>query len=185
MRTIMNQKTALLVIDVQRGLFDRVPRPLEAAEVIDRINTLSAAARAAGCPVVFIQHERPASPLEHGSDNWQLAQRLLTQEGDLRMRKTTPDSFLRTHLASLLQDRGIRHVVVAGYACEFCVDTTTRRAAALGYAVTLAADAHTTHDKPHARAGEIRAHENATLPSLTSFGPKITAVPAADIRFAG
>jgi len=68
-------------------------------------------------------------------------------------------------------------------ACEFCIDTTTRRAAALGYGVTLAADAHTTHDKPHATAVEIRAHENATLSDLTSFGPVITATPSADIVF--
>ncbi|MFT4192782.1 MAG: hypothetical protein QM617_14805 [Comamonas sp.] len=46
-------------------------------------------------------------------------------------------------------------------------------------------DSHTTHDKPHATAVAIRAHENATLPELTSFGPVIAALPAAQIQFAG
>jgi len=63
------------------------------------------------------------------------------------------------------------------------VDTTTRSAAAHGYAVTLAADAHTTHDKAHASAAQIRTHHNATLPDITSFGPRIRAVPADAIDF--
>ena len=74
---------------------------------------------------------------------------------------------------------------LCGYATEFCVDTTTRSAAAHGYHVVLASDAHTTHDKPHADAQQIRAHHNATLPAIRSFGVGIRALPAAEIAFAG
>lgn len=174
---------ALLIIDVQRGLFDPEPRPFEADAVIDRINALSARARAAGAPVVFIQHE-DASELVHGSDGWLLAEGLVVEPGDNYVRKTTPDSFLRTDLAALLEEHGVGQVAICGYASEFCVDTTTRRAAALGFPVTLAADAHTTHDKAHADAGRIRAHHNATLSGIGSFGPVIAAVPAAGLDFA-
>lgn len=83
----------------------------------------------------------------------------------------------------MLAARGVRSLVVCGYATEFCVDTTVRRAAALGYEVFLAADAHTTQDKPHATAARIREHHNATLPRITSFGPCIEAVPSSDIDF--
>ncbi len=176
-------KTALLVIDVQRGLFESTPGPFEGEAVVQRINLLTEQARAADVPVVFIQHEREGSPLAHGSDKWQLDRRLTVQPGDVKVRKSTPDSFLRTDLADLLAGWGTEHLVVCGYATEFCVDTTTRRAAALGFAVTVAADAHTTHDKPHANGETIRTHHNATLPNLTSFGPKIQAVLASDIRF--
>jgi nicotinamidase-related amidase len=176
-------KTALLVIDVQRGLFESSPAPFEGEPVVQRINLLAERARSAGAPVVFIQHERAESPLAHGSDKWQLDRRLIVQPDDVKVRKSTPDSFLHTELAGLLAGWGAEHLVVCGYATEFCVDTTTRRAAALGFAVTIAADAHTTHDKPHASAETIRTHHNATLPNLTSFGPKIQAVPASDIRF--
>ena len=178
-------KSALLVIDVQHGLLDQEPRPFEADAVVGRINRLAAAARRAACPVVFIQHERPGSPLEHGSDFWQLAHGLVLEPTDHLLRKTTPDSFMHTPLEALLREHGIDHVVVTGYACEFCVDTTARRAAGLGFAVTLAADAHTTHDKPHASAAQIRDHENATLPGMVSFARPITAAPSAEIRFGG
>lgn len=49
--------------------------------------------------------------------------------------------------------------------------------------MTLAADAHTTHDKPHASGAQIRAHHNATLPDLTSSGVPIQALSSADIHF--
>ena len=176
-------KSALLVIDVQRGLFDEQPRPFEAAAVIARINGLTEKARRAKVPVVFIQHERPSGFLEHASESWQLHVDLVVAAGDVKLRKTTPDSFLRTNLAELLSSWGVEEITICGYATEFCVDTTTRRAAALGYPVVLVADAHTTHDKDHASARQIRAHHNATLPKLTSFGPRIATVNAADIAY--
>ncbi len=174
-------KTALLVIDVQRGLFAQTPAPFEADAVVDRINNLATCARQAGAPVVFIQHER--ATLAFQSEGWQLVDTLVVETGDVLIRKTTPDSFQRTELGETLADLGIERVVICGFASEFCVDTTTRRAAALGYEVTLAADAHTTQDKPHMDAATIRAHENATLPAIVSFGPAIRAIASADIVF--
>jgi len=175
--------TALLVIDVQAGLFDGDKRPGDASAVIGRINALAERARAARVAVIYVQHERDGSPLVHGSPGWALARELQPAALDVRLRKTTPDSFLHTRLEPLLQEHDVKHLVICGYASEYCVDTTTRRAAALGYQVTLVADGHTTHDKPHASAELIRAHENATLPNLTSFGPEIRALPAETIQF--
>ena len=175
---------ALIVIDVQRGLFDPLPRPADADAVIDRVNGLAARARVAGAPVIFVQHER-AGDLEVDSPGWDLHERLQVEAGDHRVRKATPDAFLRTGLEEVLAFSGVEGVVICGYATEFCVDTTTRSAAAHGYHVILAADAHTTHDKPHADAAQIRAHHNATLPQISSFGPTIQAQPAAEVVFAG
>jgi len=175
---------ALLVIDVQRGLFEPQPPPAEAGAVVERINALSAQAREAGAPVVFVQHER-SGDLEPESPGWALLPALDVQAGDHRIRKATPDAFLRTGLDEVLSFCGVEGVVLCGYASEFCVDTTARSAAAHGYHVVLAADAHTTHDKPHADAARIREHHNATLSSIRSFGPTIRALPAAGIAFAG
>jgi len=176
-------RTALVVIDVQRALFEPEPRPHEADAVLARIRSLALQARAAGVPVVWVQHERENHALAHGSDGWALPAAVQAGATDHFVRKTTPDMFLRTGLADWLAARGITHLVVCGYASEYCIDTSTRRAAGLGLAVTLVADGHTTHDKAHASGALIRAHHNATLPGLTSFGPQILAVEAADIVF--
>ncbi|MNT46486.1 Streptothricin hydrolase [compost metagenome] len=174
--------SALLVIDFQAGLVGTDPFPGDIAEVTRRINALTSQARQAGMPVVFIQHENERE-LRHGSAAWQVADDLHIEPGDLRIGKRTPDAFLDTALPTVLAERGVKHVVVCGYATEFCVDTTVRRAAANGYAVTIAADAHTTHDKPHADAARIREHHNATLSNIRSFGPKIAAVRTDAIDF--
>ena len=115
---------------------------------------------------------------------WALPAVLQTEPGDARLLKTTPDSFLRTGLAERLAGHGVQHLVICGHSTEYCVDTSTRRAAGLGFSVTLVADAHTSHDKPHASGAQIRACHNATLPNLTSFGVVKVAVPSAQIAFA-
>ncbi|OZI68731.1 cysteine hydrolase family protein [Bordetella genomosp. 1] len=172
---------AVIVIDVQEGLFATEPAPADAAATLARINALTARARAAGVPVALVQHQSKSGDLAADAPGHALYRDLEVAPGDARIRKTTPDAFQQTELADWLAERGVTQLIVCGYASEFCVDTTVRRAAALGYPVTLAADAHTTHDKPHATGAQIRAHHNATLSSITSFGPRIVALPAADI----
>ncbi|MCP4024521.1 MAG: cysteine hydrolase [Desulfobacteraceae bacterium] len=173
--------TAVLVIDVQQALFDENPRPFEADKTVKKINQVTGQARNAGIPVIFIQHEQESGPLAYDSDGWKLQAGLVVKDTDLFVRKTTPDSFLRTDLKEILESNSVKNLIICGYASEFCVDTTTRRAAALGYSVQLVSDAHTTHDKEHATAKMIREHHNATLPNIKSFGPKITAVPSKNI----
>ena len=175
------RETALVVIDMQTILFD--PEPAEAEEVVARINGLASRAREAGVPVVWVQHETAGGDLVADTAGWQLHPGLLATPSDLYVRKKMSDAFLRTPLHDLLAERGVRHVTVCGYSSEFCVDSSVRGAASRGYAVTLAADAHTSHDKPHATGLQIRLHENETLRNISSFHVVIDAVPAAEIAF--
>ncbi|MBB4867045.1 nicotinamidase-related amidase [Pseudomonas nitritireducens] len=173
--------TALLIIDVQSDLCTGDFACFDIDNVLQRINTISHAAREAGVPVVLVQHED--DDLQYGSAGWQLETRLLTADGDLKVRKTTPDSFLRTELGDLLQARGIDHLVICGLQSDYCVDTTTRRALAQGYAVTLVGDAHSTVANAVLSAAQISAHHNAVLGSISSFGPRARVVAAAAVRF--
>jgi nicotinamidase-related amidase len=78
-------KSAVVVIAIQGGLFDGDPRPYEADEVVQRINSVSNQARAAGVPVIFIQSEHPGF-LEYGTNRWQLQSGLAVKEGDIKIR---------------------------------------------------------------------------------------------------
>jgi nicotinamidase-related amidase len=173
---------ALLIIDVQQALSHGEYAAFEAERVIARINEVSARLRAAGAPVIVIQHEAPGGALAHGSEGWQLSPGLVVAPGDVRMRKTATDSFHATELQSLLQTRGVTELIACGFQSEFCVDTTTRRALALGYPVTLIQDGHSTLDNGVLSAAQISAHHNETLSNITSFGPRAVAVPAAQIE---
>jgi len=78
------------------------------------------------------------------------------------------------------QAGGIGHVLITGAQTEYCVDATVRRAASLGYDVTLAADGHTTSASRVLSRDQIVAHHNRTLPGLALVGPRIAARPAAE-----
>lgn len=177
--------TAVLVIDVQQGLCEGDGAAFEAAQTIDRINQVTAKARAAGRPVIFIQHESGSGYLEHGSAAWQLAQGLEALPTDLRVRKTAADSFHKTTLQDVLHQHGITELVICGMHTEFCVDTTTRRALALGYPATLVEDAHTSAGNAALSAPQVIAHHNITLSNISSFGARVHLVSAANLRFDG
>jgi len=178
----LTMSTALLVIDVQQGLCEGEHDAFESRAVIARINSVSARARAAGVLVIFIQHESSAGYLEYGSDAWQLAKGLHVEPTDLRIRKTTPDSFLRTELELVLKRHAVADLVICGMHTEFCVDTTTRRALALGYPVVLVGDAHTTEGNEHMPAAQVIRHHNLTLSNISSFGPRVRVVSTEDLR---
>jgi nicotinamidase-related amidase len=84
---------------------------------------------------------------------------------------------------ALLAEYGVAHVVVCGMHTEFCVDTTTRRALALGYPVTLVADAHTSAGNAALTPMQVIAHHNATLTNIASFGPRVTALASGELAF--
>jgi nicotinamidase-related amidase len=109
---------------------------------------------------------------------------LAQQDADIRLRKTASDSFHQTDLDAALKRLGVRRLVICGFQSEFCVDTTTRRALALGYEVLLVDDGHSTLDNEVLTAAQISRHHNVTLANISSFGARALAMPAAEIAFA-
>lgn len=155
---------ALLVIDMQVGLLDDDTFPmLEARELVERCAGLVKRARAAAVPVIFVQHCEQEPPLEPGSPGWMLVPALGSQAADMVVLKRTPDSFHETGLQQLLEQRGVKRLVVCGLQSEFCIDTTVRRAFSLGYQTTLVKDGHSTCDSRLLTAEQIIAFENRVL----------------------
>ena len=176
--------TAVLVIDVQQGLCEGEGAAFDCEGTIARINRVTRKAREAGAPVIFIQHESNSGYLEHGTAAWQLANGLEVQSTDLKVRKTTPDSFLHTDLEAVLQRLGVGRLVICGMHTEFCIDTTARRALALGLPVVLVSDAHTSAGNNAISAQQVIAHHNATLANISSFGPRVQAISSEGLEIA-
>lgn len=174
--------TALLIIDVQQALCSGEYEAFEYRRVIARINQVSRMAREAGAPVVIIQHESIDGLLDYGTEGWKAAHGLEAMPTDIYVRKKSSDSFHNTELQTVLQANGITNLIICGLQSEFCVDTTTRRALALGYPVTLVADGHSTMDNGVLSAAQISAHHNVTLANITSFDARVRALPASDVR---
>ncbi len=176
--------SAVLVIDVQQGLCEGEGVAFDCPATIERINAVTHKARLTGVPVFFVQHESTCGYLEYGTPAWQLADAVQALPSDIRVRKTTPDAFLRTNLEELLRTHGVQKLIVCGMHSEFCIETTVRRALALGFPVVLVADGHTSAGNAAISADQVIAHENATLTNISSFGPRVAAVASAQVCFA-
>jgi nicotinamidase-related amidase len=164
--------SALIVIDLQAGVLEGC---FEAGAVVARSRALVERARAAGVPVMWVQHEEEDMP--HGSPPWQLVAGLVPAPDEARVYKTYCDAFADTPLRSLLDSKGVRRLVIAGAQSDYCIRTTAQRAATEGYAVTLVSDAHTTAASASggvALSGEqIVAHTNRYFAGLRYPGVSI------------
>ena len=182
----MSTTTALLVIDVQVGLVAGPSPVYQADAILDRIAGLIAAARAAGRPVIYVQDQDVGGV---GTAEWQIHPAVAPAPAELTIRKAWGDSFYETRLGEELQARGIGHLVIAGMKTDVCVTMTSLRAVALGYDVTLAADAHTTTDNRVLTAAQTIAYHNDFLWGFGAedgFGAGkhwVTVKPASEISF--
>jgi len=160
----MQSHAALLVIDVQLGMFEESDPVHQGDELLATINDLITRARDAGIPVIYVQHSgRDDHLLNPISPGWPIHPAIAPAKDELVIHKRHPDSFQETNLQHELETRGIRHLIVAGIQTEYCVDTTCRRAYSLGYDVTLVQDAHSTWDTEHLKASQIVDHHNQVL----------------------
>jgi nicotinamidase-related amidase len=158
MTSIPSNHLAVLIIDVQVGLFCADPPPFEAEDVIRRINSVTTKARAAHVPVLFCQHDGPAQGdwLVPFSKGWELHPQLHRAAGEIVVRKTTGDAFYGTTLESTLRSLGIESLLLTGFATDFCIDATLRNAGSKDFEVFVVADAHTTNDTDALKAALIR-----------------------------
>jgi nicotinamidase-related amidase len=171
---------ALLIIDMQTGLYDGPQQPFERERVLGTINQLIQRARRANVAIFVARHTGPAgSPIEAGSPLWQLWHGLDVDDAhDHLFNKTRPSCFLGTDLAQQLAAAQVDELVVVGMKTQFCIDTTCRVAAELGFSVMLPEDAHTCMDTPTLPAKAIIEHHNATL-----AGAFVKRVKAQDVEF--
>jgi nicotinamidase-related amidase len=159
------RSSALLVIDVQNGMFSDPKDPVYQGEkLIETIKKLIYEMRQKSFPIIYVRHEGPpGSPLEKGSYGYEIRSEITPLKSDSIINKTTPNSFVNTNLQSLLDDRNITELIICGLQSELCIDTTCRQAAALGYKVILIEDGHSTFDTEILPAEKIRMHHNALL----------------------
>lgn len=170
--------SALLIIDFQNAIFTDPPA-YQGELVLERIRGLIAKARAAGMPVVYVQHDEAGTIWERGSATWQFPAAIAPEPGDYVSAKQHSSAFQQSDFQAGLARRGVDAVYVCGYASEFCLDTNIRQAAALGIATTVIADAHTTRQRPHLDAPAIIGHHNWVWSEMG----QIRVIPAAELPF--
>ena len=159
--TTLDPKTALIVVDLQKGV---VPRPITPPmdDVVTHAVALAEAFRGRGLPVVLVnvaggapgrtEQPRPHRPLPEGWTD--LIPELNRGPQDHVVTKHTPGAFTGAGLEAHLKALGVTQVVIVGVATSNGVEVTARQAFELGFNVTLATDAM-TDPNPDAHAYSV------------------------------
>lgn len=150
------QTTAILVIDLQKGIVGLDTSPVTSRSVVANAANLLKAARRAGAQPILVHvgasadsadWPRPPSdadarrPAALPPDWSELVPELERQEEDLVVFKRQWGAFYGTDLDLQLRRRGLTTLVLCGIATEFGVESTARDAYERGYHQILVSDA--------------------------------------------
>jgi nicotinamidase-related amidase len=148
--------TALLVMDVQRGILERFG---DDPGYLQRVSDAAAAARAAAIPVVYVTIGfRPGHPeispqnqtfaaigerggFVEGDPATEIHPAVAPQPGDVVVAKRRVSAFTGSDLEVVLRGLGAQTLVLCGIATSGVVLSTLRQAADLDYRLVVLADA--------------------------------------------
>lgn len=195
------KRTAHLIVDMQNGFLEE-GAPVEvpmAREIVDEVNRLSAAVRAAGGRNFFLRYttphgEVPAWPVmwqrlgpegakvhqdafTPGAHFWQLWPAIAVEDGDVLLDKHRFSAFTpgTSELPALLEADGIDTVIISGTLTNCCCESTARDAMQNNYRVIMAADANAAlSDEEHAATLHILGLVFADLRSVEELEAMLT-----------
>jgi nicotinamidase-related amidase len=183
--TALDPKTALVVIDLQKGI-SAYPTVHPFRDVVSNTVRLADAFREAKLPVVLVtvafsadggevlrpRAEAPPRARSTAPEFSELVSELGPKPGDILITKRQWSAFYGTELDLQLRRRKVTGIVLAGVATSIGVDTTARAAHERAYNVTFASDAMTDID--------LAAHEFA----MKKIFPRIGEVDSTDALLA-
>ncbi|GBU13154.1 isochorismatase family protein [Enterobacterales bacterium] len=154
--------TALVLIDLQKGILPFAGGPHSAQQVLDNATDLAERFRQLGSPVVMVrvgwsetfaealkqEVDVPAKLPEGGLPAvwWEFPEQLKVTDDDIQVIKRQWGAFYGTDLDLQLRRRGITTIVLAGISTNIGVESTARNAWEHGYELVIAEDACSAHD---------------------------------------
>jgi nicotinamidase-related amidase len=141
--------SALIMIDLQ-NTYTRGVMALENVEpAIDEAAALLDRARSAGIPIIHVQHDAgEGTPYDVRGEIGAIVDRVAPREGEHRIVKNFPNSFVGTDLEEHLRGVGATNLVLAGFMTHMCVNSTARGAFNAGFAPAVVAGATATRALP-------------------------------------
>ena len=143
-------KRAVVVVDLQNDYWPTGKWPLanieqaaaNAARVIEK-------ARADGDIVIHVRHEFASADAPFfiaGTEGAAINPAVEPNQGEPTVVKNYPNAFRETELKQLLDEKGVREVVVVGAMSHMCIAATGRAATDFGYDTVVVHDACATRD---------------------------------------
>jgi nicotinamidase-related amidase len=153
------KKTALVIIDLQKGIVALPTKPHSSGEVIERCNRLAKRFRESGATVVYVRvdmgntlnlpvdtpfRDPNAPPLPASAS--ELAPEAGFDARDLLITKRHWGAFAGSGLEQALRERGIDTIVLAGISSNIGVESTARQGTGLGFGFVIVEDACSARD---------------------------------------
>jgi ureidoacrylate peracid hydrolase len=175
------QRTALVNVDMQNCFVDGSPLSAPGGLIVlDRINRVAAACRAAGILVIHASHVlRPDGSntgvlgeiapivrqgiIMRGSESAALHERLVVDPRDILLEKPRFGAFYSTDLELILRSRGIDSIIITGISTNVCCETTAREATVRDFRVFFLSDGTANSDIGEVSAAELKRATCATL----------------------
>jgi nicotinamidase-related amidase len=168
--------TALVLIDLQRGIVAGDTVPNASSDVVARAARLAAACRDAGATVILVhvdpgpdgvlfprpQADQPRPASKPSADFAELMPELGQQPGDVVVTKHQPNAFYSTDLEVHLVRRRIRTIILGGISTNLGVEATARAAHERGYEQVFVPDVMA--------ARELDLHEHTIRRILPTMG---------------
>jgi nicotinamidase-related amidase len=147
--------TALVMIDLQKGVLGRPLLPHPAPEVLELATKLAGRFRQAGAAIVWVRvcwspdrgdalrqpvDQPPAIPAGGFPSDFATFPEGLVESSDIMITKRQWGAFYGTELDLQLRRRGVRTIVLGGVATNFGVESTARDAWERGYEIVIAED---------------------------------------------
>ena len=148
---LRENKTALLLIDIQKGFDDedywggnRNNKDAEekSAQILNKW-------RALNLPIFHIIHssQNPKSKLHKSNPGFEINDIVKPKDGEPIITKEVNSAFIGTDLKERLDGLSISKLVIVGLTTNHCISTTTRMAGNYGYETILISDATATFDR--------------------------------------
>lgn len=176
-------KTALIVVDVQKGFDDPAWGERNNPDSETNIARLIATWRKEDRPLVFVRHDSmlKSSPLRPGQPGNDFKPEV-AGEPDLLVTKNVNSAFFGSpDLHGWLQEMGISSVAICGIQTNYCCETTARMAGNLGYETLFVLDATHTYNLAAVDGGELTADELARVTAANLQDEFAEVVATADL----
>ena len=152
--------STLVIIDAQNE-YRSGALPLDGVDAaVKEIATLLTRARAAGTPIIHVQHKgRPGGAFDLEAERGRIMREVAPDCAEPVVQKPLPNAFADTDLADKLAAAGRKQLIIAGFMTHMCISSTARAALDHGYRVTIPATACATRDLPAPDGGVMTAAE--------------------------
>ncbi|HUP27140.1 MAG TPA: cysteine hydrolase family protein [Chloroflexia bacterium] len=170
--------TALIVIDVQKGLDEPYWGERNNPEAEQNMARLLQAWRQQRWPVYHVQHrsKNPRSPLRPDYPGNEIKDIVKPEPGEPVLQKRENSAFIGTDLEAMLRSANQRTLVLTGLTTDHCISSTARMAANLGFETIVVSDATAAFDRRSPISGKHYTGEEIHDVELTALSGEFATI---------